>query len=81
MEVCGVKSCQQGQQDVLAALQDYDAAAQASDIDAMLAFFSNHWQSGSGTTKAAMREHLQSQIDNGSYETQAPRSRQRRSGS
>ncbi len=56
------------EREVLAALQNYDAAVNGGDVEGMLAFFSDSWQSNSGTTKAAMREHLQGQIDSGSHD-------------
>ena len=49
--------------EVLAALHDYDAATRAGDIDGQVAFFAEAWRSSSGTTKAELREQLEQQGD------------------
>ncbi len=46
---------------VLAALQDYNTAMKAGDIERQLAFFSEEWQSSSGGTKADLRASFQTQ--------------------
>ena len=52
----------------LAAVRSYGAAMRAGDVEAMLAFYSEHWRSGAGTTKADLRQRLQEQIDGASQE-------------
>lgn len=54
--------------DVLAALRAYDIASRDRDIEGQVAFFADGWQSSAGLTKAALRRHLQAQIDRGTYE-------------
>jgi len=51
--------------EVLAAISAYDDAVRAGDIDAQVAFFSADWPSGSGMTKAELREHLEQQAGEG----------------
>ncbi len=64
----GTPSGARTEDEVLAALQAYDRASKAGDVDGLVAFFSEEWQSSSGTTKADLREHYQDQIDGGGYE-------------
>ena len=49
--------------EVLAALRDYDTATRAGDIDGQVAFFAEAWRSSFGTTKAELREQLERQGD------------------
>ena len=53
------------QKEVLGALQAYDAAIRAGDIDGQVDFFAESWQSSSGTTKADLRQQLLQQADQG----------------
>ena len=46
---------------MLAALQDYNTAMKAGDIERQLAFFSEEWQSDSGGTKADLRASYREQ--------------------
>ena len=45
---------------VRAAIQEYEAAMQAGDVEAQLAFYSEAWQGRGGSTKADLRKSLES---------------------
>ncbi len=53
------------QKEVLGALQAYDAAIRAGDIDGQVDFFAESWQSSSGTPKADLRQQLLQQANQG----------------
>ncbi|MHC4467672.1 MAG: YybH family protein [Planctomycetota bacterium] len=51
--------------EVLATMQDYVAAMQAGDADAILAFYSEDWGDNDGATKDSLRTGYQSRSDKG----------------
>ncbi|MHC4624965.1 MAG: hypothetical protein ACYS4W_13800, partial [Planctomycetota bacterium] len=51
--------------EVLATMQDYVAAMQAEDVDALLAFYSEDWRDYHGTTKDSLQERYQRVDDKG----------------
>ena len=56
------------EEEVLAAVRAYDIAVRDRDVNAQVDFFADHWQDSAGTTKAALRSRLETQIARGEYE-------------
>ncbi len=56
------------EEEVLAAVRAYDIAVRDRDVNAQVDFFADRWQDSTGTTKAALRSRLETQIARGEYE-------------
>ncbi len=55
-------------EEVLATMKAYAVAMKANDVDAVVAFFSEDWESDDGATKEVLQDWFQGQADDGIYD-------------